>query len=84
VVTNPLLYAAIVAVCTLVREIVRAYSRHRDIALLLRQTQDPGSLRYLVELEKARHPWLGSKRSGEDAEPRGPRHRGASLKQVAR
>lgn len=69
---------------TVLTESTRAYSRHRDIALLLRQTQDAGSLRYLVELEKARHPWFGSKGPGDDAESRGPRHTGVSLKQVAR
>jgi hypothetical protein len=53
--TNPLIYSAIIAVCTLGREIVRCRARHRDIALLIRTTQDPRTLHYLIELEKARH-----------------------------
>lgn len=57
-VTDPLIYSAIIAVCALAREIIRSRARYHDIALLLKMTQAPDSLRYLVELEQARHPWL--------------------------
>lgn len=66
--TSALLYSAIIALCTVAREAVRAYSRHRDIALLLQLTQDSDSLRYLVELERARHP-----HPGNNLEPYPPR-----------
>jgi hypothetical protein len=60
------MYSAIIALCAVAREIIRAYSRHRDIALLLQQTQDPDSLRYLVELEQARHSGLAVRQIGND------------------
>ena len=75
--TSPWIYLAIVALCTLVREVVRSCYRHRDIACLLKVTHDPTSLRYLVQMEEARRPWLMPQRSGvaEDA--------GQSIDQVA-
>jgi hypothetical protein len=53
--TNPLCYSAIIALCALAREIVRCRYRHRDLTFLLEKTQDPSSLRYLAQLEEARH-----------------------------
>lgn len=52
--TNPLIYSAIIALCALAREIVRCRYRHRDLTFLLEKTQDPSSLRYLAQLEEAR------------------------------
>jgi hypothetical protein len=75
--TSPWIYLAIVALCTLVREVVRSCYRHRDIACLLEMTHDPTSLWYLVQMEEARRPWLMPRRPGarEGA--------GASIDQVA-
>jgi hypothetical protein len=54
VLTHPWIYLAITA-CPLGREAVRLVARHRAIKLLLDKTHDPASLRYLVQLEQARH-----------------------------
>jgi hypothetical protein len=69
--TSPWIYLAIIALCTLVREVVRSWSRHRDIACLLKMTHDPTSLRYLVQMEEARRPWLMIQRPSV-AEDSGP------------
>jgi hypothetical protein len=52
--TNPLFYSMIIALCTLAREIVRCQYRYRDLKFLLEKTRDPRSLRYLAQLEEAR------------------------------
>jgi len=81
-VTSPLMYSAIIALCAVAREMIRAYFRHRDIKLLLEQTRDPDSLRYLVELEKARHLRLGRRQPGNRGDPHGPRHGQDGFKQL--
>jgi hypothetical protein len=53
---SPWVYVATVALCGLGRELIRSWFRHRDLALLLKRTQDPSSLIYLVRLEEARYP----------------------------
>jgi len=72
VLANPWVYPAIIALCTLAREIVRSHSRHRDIAFLLKMTHDPASLRYLVQLEEARRPWPTVKRPPPEDDTRPP------------
>jgi len=52
---SPWIYVAIIALCGLGRELIRSWFRHRDLALLLKKTQDPSSLVYLVRLEEARY-----------------------------
>lgn len=72
VLANPWVYPAIIALCTLAREIVRSHSRHRDIAFLLKMTHDPTSLRYLVQLEEARRPWPTAQRQPPEDGPEPP------------
>jgi hypothetical protein len=72
--TSPLIYSAIIALCSVAREIIRAYFRHRDMKLLLQQTRDPDTLQYLVELEKLRHPGPGRRTTRQRRELCGPRH----------
>jgi hypothetical protein len=62
VLTNPLIYSAIIALCALAREIVRCHYHHRDITFLMQMTRDPSSLRYLAQLEEARRPWTATRR----------------------
>lgn len=61
--TSPWIYLAFAALSTLARELVRSRYRHRDIVCLLKMTQDPSSLRYLVQMEEARRPWPNTQRA---------------------
>jgi hypothetical protein len=70
--TNPLVYTAIIALCALVREIVRCHYHLREFTFLLKMTHDPGSLQYLAQLEEARRTWSTTKGSTAQASRKQP------------